>query len=331
MCDMTRLCYLLIVVTGMLLGGCTKPRFILEFDLPADIYAGYNIQYYASSSTQSKWYETVAMVQQGKGKMELPLGNPAVVELQAGPKTIYLYAERGDKFKISGKSDDIFTWSVEGNDISHDWSVWRNANAAALAAGNSKEINAAVGEYVKKNPSDPLSALLLLFDYNRKENNEGFLKLWKLLKGEAAMEKWITLSGRTDLLDNHPVMVADKKKKHTLILKSFGNGADTIVTGKVPVAILFRRNGDMNKKEMLDSLRALRKSHPDSAKYIIADVCFDPDSLSWAAPLASDSLQKIIRAWNPLAEADSAIRALGVEKTPTLLIFPALARPKKKK
>lgn len=322
---------LTLLLTLLILTGCSKPRFSVEFRLPDAIHAAYTLNYYASSSRQGKWMETGVMVQAGKGKAELPAVDPAVVGLSAGANTIYFYVERGNKIVITGKSADIFSWEISGNAITEDWNRWTRDNASILSSRDVKKINAAVEKYVKKNPSNPLSALLLLYEFNRREDNPLFLKLWKSLKGEAAKEKWITLSGRADLYTNRPVEEVDVKKKHTLVVKSLDNGADTIVSGEVPVVVLFWRNSDSKRGEMIDSLRSLRKSHPDSASFIIADICFDPDSISWASPLGRDSLKHTIRGWNPVAEADSAIRALGVEGTPMIITLPALKKKENKK
>ncbi|MBD5274410.1 MAG: hypothetical protein HDS36_06160 [Bacteroides sp.] len=310
---------LFLFISLLLLAGCTKPRFTVEFQLPAELHAAYTLSYYASSSTQGRWIETGVMLQGGKSKTVLPISNPAVVALSAAGNTIHFYAEKGDKIEIQGESADIFSWKIGGNGINDNWSKWRNENTSALGSRDAAKINEAVRKFVEKNNENPLSALLLLYDFDRRADNPLFLKLWKMLKGEAAKEKWISLSGRSDLYTNTPLDAPDPKKKHMIALKSLGNGADTIITGKVPVVLLFWRNSDAERGEMIDSLKALRKAHPDSASFIIADICFDPDSISWASPLGRDSLEHTIRAWNPVAEADSAIRALGIERTPTLI------------
>lgn len=317
---------LTLLLALLILTGCSKPRFSVEFRLPKAMHSAYTLNYYAASPNQGKWIETAVMVQAGKGKAELPAVDPAVVSLSAGINTIYFYVERGDKIIITGENADLFSWNISGNPITEDWSRWTRDNASSLSSRDAKKINAAVEKYVKKNPTNPLSALLLLYEFNRREENALFLKLWKSLKGEAAKEKWITLSGRSDLYTNSPIEEVDVKKKHKLVVKSLDNGADTIVSGEVPVVLLFWRNSDSERGEMIDSLRALRKSHPDSASFIIADICFDPDSISWASPLGRDSLKHTIRGWNPVAEADSAIRALGVEGTPMIITLPALKK-----
>lgn len=319
------------VLSLFLLCGCTKPRFTLEFSLPAALHIAYTIDYYNATPRGGQWIETGVMVQQGKAKASLPLADESIVGISAAGNVVYLYVKRGQKITISGESAELYSWKIGGNDINRQWSEWRIENKEALNGSDSKRLNSAVEKYVKKNPDNPLSALLLLYEYNRRENNPEFLKLWKSLKGEAAMEKWITLSGRSDLYTGTPVKTLDTSRSHTFVLKSLGNGADTIVTGKVPVVLLFWRNTDKDRGVMIDSLRSLRKAHPDSASFIIADICFEPDSINWATPLRRDSLKETIRAWIPFAEADSLVKALGVEHTPYILTIDTLPKAKQKK
>lgn len=308
------------LLVSLVSSACSRPKITLDFELPSSLHAAYNISCYVSSSKGGgRWIETAIMLQNGKGRINLPMDQPSVIELKAGQTSVFIYAERGDKIKISGDSADPFNWKIGGNEINEEWSSWRKEYAGMLSSHQSGPVNEAVKKYVSKNPSDPLSVLLLLYEYNRRYDNEGFLKLWKSLKGEAAKEKWITISGRSDLYTNRPIEPASAKKKHKIIVKSLLNGTDTIVTGKKPVVILFWRNQDKDRDKMIDSLRSLRRHNPDSSSFIIADICFDPDSLSWVSPLGRDSLEHVIRGWNPIGEADSTMQSLGIERTPVMI------------
>lgn len=298
-----------------------KNRFKLTFDLTGDPNTAYTCAYYASDATKGFFVETAVAVQKGKGESELATHNPTLLRISSGNRTVWAYVERGDNIRISGKGDDMIGWEIGGNRLNEQWSRWRKENGAALRSGDAAKVNDAVARFVRSNPSDPLSTLLLQLYYNRREDNKGFLSLWHLLRDEAAAEIWIRMVNRNDLYTNRPLPAPDFSKPHTIVLKSFANGSDTIRTGEVPVMLYFWRNSDKNRKEGIDSLRALRKANPDSAKFIIADICFDADSLGWASPLGRDSLRHTIRAWNPIAEADSLMRSLGVERTPAMILI----------
>ena len=307
--------------------GCIKNKFKVEFSLDPKVNSAYTLSYYASSASQGLYVEGAVNISNGKGMIELATRYPTIVLLSSGAENIYFYAERGDDIEVTGSSADPLGWKVEGNSINEEWSKWRIDNTDALRSRDAAKVNVAVEKFVRKNNENPLSTLLLIYYYDRRENNAGFMRLWKSLEGEAAKEKWLTISSRNDLLTAEPLPPLDVRKPHTLILKSRENGADTVVTGSKTVVLYFWRSGDPDREIMIDSLKALRKAHPDSASFVIADICFNPDSMSWSGAVGRDSLYHTIRAWNPVAEADSAIRVFGVERTPVMIAI----NPVKKK
>lgn len=311
--------------------SCASNKFKIKIAMPATVNAAYTISYYASDSKGGRMIETAVAVQQGKGEIELPGHNPALVYLSTGMRRIYFLARRGDKIEISGENADPYAWRVTGNDINTALSDWRNKNVGQLAGGDPAKINAAVAEYVKANPENPVSALLLLCDYDRRENNLEFLELWKSLQGEAAMEKWTELVSRNDMMENMPLSGFDGKGEMPLILKTRDNGVDTVYIGRQPTVVYVWRAGDSDRKRDIDSLKSLRREHPDSSAFMIVDICFDADSVTWIMPLRADSLSHTVRGWLPMAEADSAMRRIGAERTPQIITIPPVKKSHKSK
>ena len=304
--------------------GCSRNKFSVTFALPEGVNAAYAISYYASDSKRGFIVETAVQVQKGVGKTELRGVNPTLLTISVGGYRIFAFARGGNDITISSKEADPYSWDISGNKINEQWSDWRQKNRQILSRGNATEINKAVGDYVKSNPSDPLATLLLTTRYDRREDPEGFNKLWKMLKGDALKEEWISLAGAPDLITLAPRPVADFSKPLEIVVKSRGNGADTIRTGEKTVVVYCWRGHDDGRKESIDSLKRLRKAHPDSADFVIVDICFDSDSITWATPLGRDSLRHTVRAWTPLAENDSIAILLGVTRTPAFLTIPPL-------
>lgn len=315
----------------LMAAACASNRFKIKISMPAAVNAAYTLSYYASDSKGGRVIETAVAVQQGKGEIELPGHNPALVYLSTGRHRIYFLARRGDRIEISGDNANPYTWSVTGSDINTALSEWRNKNAAALESSDRAAVNRAVAEYVKANPGNPVSTLLLLCDYDRRADNPGFLKLWRSLRDEAAIEKWTGLVGRNDMMENMPLAGFDGKKEMPLILKTRDNGVDTVYIGRQPTVVYVWRTGDTDRAGSMDSLKRLRREHPDSSRFMIVDICFDADSVTWIMPLRSDSLRHTVRAWLPMAEADSSMRQLGVERTPQIITIPAVGKSHKDK
>lgn len=352
---------LLLLILTVVLTGCRKSHIDVDFAFPQDFNSIYTLSCYASDSKSGFMMERGIAVQQGKCNTQLPCINPMLVYLSGGNRRIYFYAERGDKIEITGNNDNAYQWNIKGNKINSRLSEWRQANVAALASGNVEDINNAVAKYVKANPSDPVSTLLLLCDFDRRRDNALFLNLWGLLSDDAAEVRWTQLVSRNDMMTNTPsamppgVAISSEFDRKTLninadgsiprfagkksaqdnsdrnmagygdaiVLKTWHNGADTIRLGRQPVLFYFWRYNDPRHKENLDSLRALRRQRPDSTALLIVDVCFEADSVSWGSAIARDTLPGIIRAWTPLAESDPLIRRLSIPRTPLFLSFPA--------
>lgn len=313
-----RIPYIILISIVILIGyGCSRNYALLKLSLDSEVNQVYALSYYAYDKGYGTFIESAVSVQKGAGEVRLPSLQPLIVRVISGVTKIYIYADKGDKVNISGQTGNPLEWMVKGNSINESLSEWRIKNKTILETGDQAKINAAVTEFVTKNRENPASVILLMYRYDRRSDEAGFMKLWKSLSGEAAEPRWSDMVSRSDLL----VETDHVKGKHTIIIRGRGSRRDTITTGKVPVVLYFWRNSDDDRQTAIDSLKKLRRQHPDSTKFIIADICFDPDSISWKAPLKRDSLEHTIRGWNPLGETDSAMRALGVTRTPMLITF----------
>lgn len=305
---------------SLLLVSCVKNELKVSLELPKDITDAYRLLYYASDSKKGWYTETVVTVQQGKGETLCYTKNPTIVYVMYSgnmPEAAF-YAERGGKIRITGETGDPYAWKIEGNKINEEWSEWRIANKEALKGRDSQKINKAVAGFVNANSDKALSAILLLTYYDRRSDDKGFRVLWNKLKGDALKPEWVQLAGCADMPGGMP---AERLKVGELILHTAGNGADTLKIGGKPMILYFWRSDDSDKAESMNELRNLRKLVPDSSRYLISDISFEMDSLSWRYGLSGDSLKGVVRGWLPIGEADSVVMRMGVNRTPYVLVY----------
>ncbi len=304
----------------LLTAACRNNSFSLEFELSPEINANYKIAYYASDSRGGMLIETVAPVVGGKAVVKGRTVRPSIVYISGtGKIPMAIYAQRGHDIKITGKSPNPYSWDVDGNDINKELSAWRQQNAEILASDNMAKRNEAVGEFVMKDPSSPLSALLLLTEFSRKENEHLFRRLWLALEDDARHPKWTDMIGRADQPDNY---VKTPGKLKTMAVRSLHHGIDTIRTESVNATLLFFWNsGFGQRKEYVDSIRKLAAEYPDSTTRVIADICLEADSIAWKSPLRSDSIKAVIRGWMPAGLADSRLISLNVTRSPFFIVF----------
>lgn len=304
----------------MVCAGCVRNEVKVEFKLPANVNDAYRIVYYASDKVKGFYMENVAAVQAGKGESVCPTRYATIGLFMQGSQPVVagFYAERGDKIVVEGENSDPAFWKISGNKITEEWSAWCRSSRDALISRDAVKINKAVDDYVAKNPENPLSTILLLIYYDRREDPSGFRKAWKKLAGKALEPQWTTMIGSNDMMAGAP---SETAKAGMMVLKSAGTGADTLRPGKVPMILYYWRRDDSGRNDDIAMLKTLAKEYPDSLKRVVADICFEPDSGIWRSSIRLDSLDHTIRAWNPMAETDSAAMSIGVTGTPRFVVI----------
>lgn len=304
------------LLLGILLAGCTKNEFSIEFDLPSDVSANYRLVYFASDRQKGWIVETVAPVTRGKASLKGQTRLPALIYVFQGsgtPATI-LYASRGDRLTVTGSGSDPRTWSVKGNSLSSRTADWIRSHSAAFASPVS--LNRAIASQVEREPDEKLSLLLLYALYDRRADEAGFRSLCSKLPNKLRSDDLMRLLSQGDILSGalpQPGKVGD------MILKSAGRGIDTLRPARARATLLVFASRQ-SPHFIVDSLRSLRRQWPDSARHAIARMALTQDSLVWRATLRADSLKGILNAWVPRGVADEYLLALGVTRTPYYIV-----------
>lgn len=314
--------HLFLLCLAIFAGSCSKNEFEMDFQLSEEVKSTFRVLFYASDSRGGRLIETAAILSNGKAHVVCPARNPSLVYLytsSASKFPLIIYARRGNDIKIYGSSPNPNTWTVSGNDINEELSRWRNDNDSLLSSSSAEDHNQAVENFVKKNPSSPVSAILLLTSFSRADNDSLFRSLWRSLRGEAADPEWVRLAGRADVLSTAVRLPARLKN---VVMRSLANGTDTLHADSVKGSLFFFWHNSLNdRRQRFDSIRALAKHFPDSVSRIIADVNLDADSLSWKSSLRSDSLKKVNRLWAPAGLADRRLMKFDVPRSPYYIVF----------
>lgn len=313
----------------LMFAGCVKNEFKIDFEFPKDHIGNYVATYYAWDKKKGMWIEQTASVQEGVASLGFITRLPTLVyisDASSPSNSIVVYANRGDKLKITGEGKDMWTWSVKGNKLSERWSEWRNG--AASVKSDRKALEKSISDYVEKNPSDELSALLMITEWDRRENPEGFLKLWNAIDKDVRTQDLNEMAGSSDLFGVQFTVKADGSlslsndpKLKSVVFRSLDNGVDTLRFNKVNASILyFFTENNSDRKEALDTLKSLSKAYPDSLKRIICDISVDTDSMAWRGSIRRDSLKGAVRAWLPYGLSDENMVKLGVYRIPWIIV-----------
>lgn len=300
--------------------ACGKNEFILDFNLAKEVTDNYNVTYYATDTKGGLTIQAVASVREGKCELKGATKLPTLVYVTArkSPYPLILMAEKGEKIGIEGQGKDPLEWEVEGNPINKTLTEWRLENYEVLSSNQVDSVNSIVGKFVKNNPENPVSTILMLCYFNRKIDEKGYSDLMASLRGEAKDTKWLKLIGRTDQIFH---AYAYPARLESLILRSTNKKGDTLlINHKKPVFLFFWHTGYTDKKIMVDSLKVLEKEIPDTS-LLVADICLDVDSLAWRSGIRRDSLEKIKRFWVPLGVSDPTMMKIKVDALPYFIVF----------
>ena len=313
---------------GLMLTGCIKNQFEIDFEFPKDHIGNYLLTYYAWDSRGGRWIEQTASIQEGVASVGCITRLPTLVYITdaSSSNSMILYAERGDRIRISGEGKDMKDWSVKGNSLSERWSAWRKD--AYGVKDDRKAFEKSIEDYVRKNTSDPLSAILLLTEWNRRDNPAGFLRLWNYIDSDARSQQLVEMCGATDLLGVEFTATAEGKLAYakdaalkSLMVRSLDNGLDTLKFNKAKGTLLyFFSENNSARQETVDTLKSLVKLYPDSTKRILSDIYVDSDSMTWMGAIRRDSLKGVVRAWQPYGLGEDDMIKLGVTRLPWYIV-----------
>lgn len=322
----------LLLFLTVILSSCSKNEFDIKFELTPSADGTYRAIYYASDPKKGWIVENVVNIQQGKAHLTGMVYNPCIVYLcrtSNAAQGLYLYVERGDDFTISGDGSDPTAWHVDGNKLTRQLDEWRAENRDVIVKARSGReadiapLCRAVESFVTSHPDDPAAAIILMAYYDRGYDPGRFSALMKSLRDDAADRKWIDMMARNDMPADEPAIPAIPK---SLVFATVATGCDTITPGHLPTLLYFGKASLQPYRDDIAKLRQLSRSSGDSASRIIANVSFEPDSMTRWHSVNVDSLQASVQAWVPLGLSDSQIKQLGVRRIPYLIVIDRKAK-----
>lgn len=322
----------LLLFLTVILSSCSKNEFDVKFELTPSADGTYRAIYYASDPKKGWIVENVVNIQQGKAHLTGMVYNPCIVYLcrtSNAAQGLYLYVERGDDFTISGDGSDPAAWHVDGNKLTRQLDEWRAENRDVIVKARSGReadiapLCRAVDSFLTSHPDDPAAAIILMAYYDRGYDPGRFSALMKSLRDDAADRKWIDMMARNDMPADEPAIPAIPK---SLVFATVATGCDTITPGHLPTLLYFGKASLQPYRDDIAKLRQLSRSSGDSASRIIANVSFEPDSMTRWHSVNVDSLQASVQAWVPLGLSDSQIKQLGVRRIPYLIVIDRKAK-----
>lgn len=305
----------------LVLVGCTKNEFTLNFNLSEDVSDNYDVAYFAADAEGGYLVQTAASVMKGQAFLKGVTISPTLIYIvnRRSKVPLVIYADKGEKITIEGESSDPLEWKVEGNEINATLSAWREENADELKKDDSSVINKDIEDFVSENPDSPAGLILLETYFDKRLDYFRYMSLLQHYSGMYHKEQWL---GRMPEVENMGAPLAYPASIQSMVMRASHGGTDTIMFSRhTPGFLMFWQNDIKNKKALIDSLRKLVKEFPDSTKRYIADINLDHDSTTWRSAIKKDTLSKELRLWAPAGLADEAVMKLRVGGVPYFIVL----------
>lgn len=257
------------------------------------------------------------------GKVELKGQSvqPTLVEVFTidGELLFSCVAQNGDEMKLKMKLGQPGSLVMTGQDASRDFTAFVAQHDSLLRAGSDAQVNQLIADWVRANPANMASTLLMVTKYR----TDGYeLEADSLMSDIAPQARPALLSASyasTVGTQVTPSVTADLKVM-TLRIGLDSMGHDTLIRF-VPsrqsytlLAFTDERKPDTLTKRMRD----LRKDHPKRRLNII-ELSLSPDSTLWRSQIMNDSMNWW-QAWLPGSAAAREIRQLAVPHTPYYIV-----------
>lgn len=221
-------------------------------------------------------------------------------------------AENGDRLHLHIDRNNPLNITAEGNELSTRWADYLRKTLAPAAPEARRK---AVETYVGAHKDDPLSALLLLTEYDAAgaaavsaDSLYGLLgpdaRLTHLTGLLAAQASRSGLAARDFRLDS--LTYIDRNARHA-----------TLRTADAPLTLLVFSREDPARTAMVDTLRMIAR-HIARGKFAMTEISTDGDTLSWRRSVRTDTATWR-QGWLPGGVADRQLAPLGLQTIPAFV------------
>ena len=293
---------IILLLIAVALAACSSDSFKIDGNI-AHVEGAVRIIFQGDSGMVD---ELINLDKKGHFSFEGQAADPAIVNIlnhKAEPLATVV-AKNGDHLKIKGDAAKPISIKVKGNALNEDWQLFRDEHAAFYSDPNPSRLDAAIEKYVRENPADVLSTVLLMNDYSDYSDRA---KIDKMLKG-------IDASARPSSLVRHFTDRSTNKNTNLprLMSLNLAKNANTFeeisLMGHVTLISMWA-NPQKDRNNLIQQFDVLN----DHVQ--VLDVLTESDTLHWHETIAADP-KSWKHYWAPGGPLEPGIQLLGITSMP---------------
>lgn len=314
--------FIAIAITSIILSACSSDNFKVTGELSDFGTQNVRFIYYTNNAIQSFWIPTV------DGKIEFTGVSPenTVIEIYTRQnKLLTRFAiKNGDEVEFKGSAKKPFDITASGNDITDEWCNFLNKNAETFEKGDRESIEKLIEDYVKVNPTEPVSMYLIAFNYANPSNFDKVQELLELIPDE---QKTDFLISRIDsYYDNPGTKINENAVVSSFIMYSDNDSIESFTPSDSKTSLLyFWSHENKGRKDIINELKKLNKK-TNKKRLQIAEIGLENDSVKWHRTFAKDSV-KWKHFWALGGIMNGEVMKMGVTATPYFLVLDSVGKP----
>ena len=307
----------ILLTTAMMFAACSSDSFRLEARIEGLGTQNVQIVYATSDGVQSDW------VTANDDRLSYEGFAPELTVLQVLDSDNRLIArmavKNGDKLKFRGTLTDPMGIEFKGSDASEEWSKFIKENKELYDAGNQPMLDIAIEKFIRENPDNVVSTLLLIFDYGSLANTDAIDKLLGTINDDA---KPLFLISTYQTLRNERSKSESNNHFYMLDLyESTGKWSTFRANGHSFSLLWLWSRDDAKHRATADSIKQLAKSY--GKRLQVADVLVDGDTTVWRATFKADSTDWT-HFWAPGGPNGRYMNTISTFTTPRYLLIDSL-------
>ena len=303
------------------MAACSGGKFKIKGDFKNAGGQNLHIAYYTPSGVADSW------VTLKDGKFEFQ-GSSDELTLAAIYDTdsrmvACVAVKNGNTVTLSGDLTDTYHIAATGTDENERWSEFISKHARQLTAGDYKAVNTDIEKYVKANPDDVTSTLLVVVNYNSADDPAKAQRLLSSIKPEARPQ---SLVGSFDAL-TLAVGKGSKQLAAMLLMNANANAYSQLRFSDASYTLLCIWGGESetDHSTCMSQLKALAAISGSGKRLQIADVSLEPDSSFWRSEVVRDSASWQ-HYWAPEGPVNSDLKQLCLTSTPLFVLADSSGR-----
>ncbi|MDO4511195.1 MAG: hypothetical protein Q4B68_05185 [Bacteroidales bacterium] len=230
--------------------------------------------------------------------------------------------EDGDHMQLRGDATDLLGIEVKGEDVNERWYQFIQQHRSEYQDASRSSLDAAIEKYVKENPSDLLSTLLLVADFSQLNNQQKMKQLLGGIEADAKPE-WL-LKAYQRLVERRPK--SSSKIGSMLLMEDTGDFASINTTTSRSTLLYLWVNSTAHNGEMA-TLKQLSEEIGDTDRLQICDIYIDADTASWRGYTRNDG-STWRHFWAPEGPLNPQLRSLSIASTPLYVVTDSLGNVK---